>query len=389
MATKNPSKNKGKEDAPVNAGTIPFALQRLDRLLGGAAAGNVTITPLKSKTLLSIQSQGAVAEASLSAPVQGLETSWDFPFVQLSAALQNHNTAEFNFDNGQLNIKDKRYSATLQGSENAAVLRVEKPESPTCDIEVTPEIWSLLETMTAKIKISKSLASMPDITVHYLFSKKTAMAVAYDRFQMAAYFAPNTTGTTFSLTLPLAKAESVFKNSVGVTAMQATDALLYVKATGISFSTSLPSVEDTTGVPVEAVIGRVKSLRETNFKNTVLLPKAGILQFLSNSKAIANANALLKITVSSEGTANLELSSEGNKVNTTLKCKSTKNFKLKLDISYVNTIVSKASDSVQLETDGNTLIFREDNLLYASVLSVDDEDTSSSKKSKANDDSED
>lgn len=375
--------NKVKDEAPLPVGTIPFSMQRLEKLLGGASSSVVTISPLKGKTLMTVQSQGSTAESVLSAPLPGLTAAWDFQYAALSAAILNRDNAEFTCTDGQLVIKDKRYNATLQGVESPNTVRVEKPSQPTCDIEVNPEVWSLLEAMTSKVKISKSLAALPDITVHYLFTKKTALAVSFDRFQMAAYFLPNSSGLTFSLTLPLSRAESVFKGN-GVTSLLASKELLYVKAGSVSSSSSLPSVEDTTGVPVEAVLGRVKILRDAKFPKSVTLPKEDIQKFLNNSKAISNSNALLKIEVS-ESKSKLDLSADGNHVTATLPSKSKKNFSFKLDIAYVNTIVSKSAEEIQFEIDDSTLVYRNDSLIYASVLSVDEESEQPASKKKSKD----
>ena len=377
------SKSKMKEDAPVSTSNLPFALQRLEKLLGGASNAVVTISALESKSLVSIQSQGGVAEVQLP-PLHGLTESWDFPFPTLSNAVHNRPNAEISFKSGELHIKDRRYNATLQGSETKALLRVEKPTDPPCSVKMTSEIWAALAEMTTKVKVSKSLAAMPDITIHYAFSKKRAVAVAFDRFQMAAFALPNTFGVEFALTLPLSRAESLFKNGVGTSSLLASDALVYAKAGNISFSTSLPSVEDTTGVPVGAVLEQIKKLREAKFSKQVFLPKVEIQRFLDNSKAISNANALLQVEVG-EGSSKLTLSSEGNKVSATIPSKAKRSFSFKLDIGYVNTIVSKSADDVQMEIDDGTLVFRTEQLIYASVLSVDDEaenEETSKKKSK-------
>ena len=186
MAT---TKQKGKEDAPVVVGALPSALNRLEKLLG-AGASTVTIAPIKDKTLLSVQSQGAVSEALLPKLLPGLASAWDFPFPTLAAALLKRDSAQFTFSDGQLNIKDKNYTSALQGVEAASVMRVEKPSEPKCSIEMKPELWSMLEEMTGKIKIGKSLAALPDITVHFHFTKKLAMAVAFDRSRWLRMLCP-------------------------------------------------------------------------------------------------------------------------------------------------------------------------------------------------------
>lgn len=393
MATKSKEKSATSKsrvkDEPTPAGNLPFALQRLDKLLGGASNSIVTLTDIEGKTLVSVQSSNGVAEVPLDAPIAGLDASWDFPFQTLSAALQGKTNAKLACTAGQLSIKDKSYLANLQGSESKAMLRVEKPSEPTASITVSSDIWAMLSEMTGKVKVSKSLAAMPDITVHYLFTEKTALAVAFDRFQLAAYFVPNNFGVTFSLTLPLPKAEALFKNNSGVTKLLASDALLYVKAGSLSFSTSLPSVEDTTGVSVDAVLPRVKAVRQTNPAKAVVIPKSSIQQFLENARAVSGANALLTVEVA-DSSSKLTLAADGNKVSSIVPSKSKKPFQFKLDIGYVNTIVAKAAENVQLEIDDSVLLFRTDTLVYASMLSVDDnaDDEAPAKKKKAPDDEE-
>jgi hypothetical protein len=66
--------------------------------------------------------------------------------------------------------------------------------------------------------------------------------------------------------------------------------------------------------------------------------------------------------------------------------KSKKKFRFKLDIGYVQTIVAKAGDSIQLEIDDSALVFRTEELIYASVLSVDDDDEAKASKRKSKDD---
>lgn len=373
------TKQKGKEDAPVVVGALPSMLQRLEKLLGGGAGnGMVTMSPLKDKTLISFQAQGSVAEATVKA-FTGLDAAWDFPYVALSAAVLKRDSAQFTFNGGQLDIKDKRYSSSLQGVESPKLNRVEKPSADYTVIEMDAILWSLLEEMTSKIKIGKSLAAMPDITIHYLFTKKMAMAVAFDRFQMAAYTVANQSGQEFELTFPMGRAESLFKNNIGVTVLASSGSSVFVKAGNTSFSCSLPSTEDTTGVPTEAVVGRIKSLRQAKFPNNVVLPTEELKKFLDNARAISKANALLKFEIG-ETSTKLTLSADGNRVSAVISSKAKKPFSFKLDISYVNTIVAKAGDSVQLEVDDSALVFRTDELIYASVLSVDDEDDKPAKK---------
>lgn len=383
------SKSKTKEDAPIVMGTIPTAILRLEKMLGGAAGSNmISFAPLKEKVLLSLQGNGSIAEAVLSKPIPGLDSSWDFPLASLSAALQKRDSAQIKFSGGQMDITDKRYSTSLQGTETAKPLRVEKPAEGSTVIEVTPELWTTLEEMTGKVRISKSLAAMPDITIHFLFTKKLGLAVAFDRFQMAAFAVPNTFKQEFALTLPLAKAESLFKNNIGITVLAASESSLYTKAGTLSYSSSLPSVEDTTGVPTEAVVERVKALRSAKFPRNVVLPLEELKRFLANAKAISNANALLKFEIG-ETSTKLTLSAEGNKVSATVPSKAKKAFSFKLDIGYVNTIVAKSGEDVHLEVDDSALVFRTDELIYASVLSVDEESEQTSKKRSKNNDSED
>jgi hypothetical protein len=343
----------------------------------------VTLSPFKEKTLVTIQAQGAVAEAVIPKSLEGHEAAWDFQFAALAAAVTKRDAAKFSFNGGQLDIKENNYKVALQGVEANKVLRVEKPAEPTCSIEVDSELWVTLESMTSKVKIGKSLAALPDITVHYLFTKKLAMAVAFDRFQMAAYALPNTFGKTFELTLPLAKAESLFKTP-GVNLLAANEALVYIKAGTIAHSSSLPSVEDTTGVPTDSVVVRVKALRSAEFPKQVKLPTEELKKFLVNARAVSAANALLLVEVG-DGSSRLTLSSDGNKVSAVVPSKSKKKFRFKLDIGYVQTIVSKAGDSIQLEIDDSALVFRTEELIYASVLSVDDDDDAKASKRKSKD----
>ena len=390
MATKQPAyKNgsSGKEDKPVSTNSLPATLKRLERMAPGATAGQVTISGVKQKTLITIQIPGSVAEAFIPQSIEGADSALSFAFTTLSSVLINRDNATFNIKGSELHIKDKAYESKLQGVEATAVQRVEKPTEPTCEIDVTGDLWNTLKDLTSKVKVSRSLSTMPDITVHYLFTKKTALAVAFDRFQMAACMLPNESGTTFSLTLPLTVADNLFKIAAGVSSLIANESLLYVKAGGATFSTALPSVEDTTGVPTEAVIGQVKQLREAKFPKSVTLPKADVQKFIENSRAIGTTNALVKVMVG-DGKTKITLSSEGNSVQGTLPSKSKKQFDFKLDIGYMNTIVEKSGDSLQLEVNDSTLVFRTDTLIYASMLSVDDEETSSSKKKKSKDDEE-
>ncbi len=390
MATKSTKESASKKsnavkDAPIAAGTLPFALGRLERLIGGSAASIITVSPgAQGKTLVSAQAQGAVAEVQIP-ELSGLDKPWSFGFDALQPALLNHNNAKITFSDGEMRIQDKSYNAVLQGQEAATVVRVEKPEEITCDISVTNDLWNALEQMTQKVKIAKSLAAAPDITVHFAFGKKTALVAAFDGHQMASYSIPNEFGTQFSLTLPLPKAEALFKSGSGATHVKANADLMYVKAGNVVYSSALPSTEDL--IPIDVVIGKLKELKDTKFGKKVEIKKTDLQKFLENSRAVSNANALLKFTVT-EGQALLKISAEGNSVSAKVAAKAKKAFQFQLDIAYVNTIVGKSDDVITLEMEQNMLAFRTEQLLYVSVLSQDDSSDAPKKKKRSDEDEE-
>lgn len=386
MATK-----KAKEpDQPESATSLNFILKRMERLAGCAGFQTLSFSPMKTKTLLSASLMGSTVETTLPVKMVGLETSWNFEYGNVLTAVVGRKAEDVSMNDGTLKIKASRYAAEIVGSETNNVPRVEVFDDATVSFEVNSEFRSLMKDGLTAVRLQKSMAALPDITLHMSFRKKTVHLVSFDRSQMVSFMAENKTGQVFELTLPLPKAETLFKDGMGDFTFHAKDGVLSVVDGGFKMSTSLPPAEEAAGVPIERVLERAKAVRAQSLPRTVSFTRTDLTAFLDNARVLTKSSALLKFQVAGQKTR-ATISADGNSISATIASASKESFEFLLDVSYLQAILAKSKADITVEMDDDIFIFKTDRLIYTAVLSTTAEQTGSKAagKSKASVEEED
>lgn len=377
MATANtkkaPAKKNAplKDDAPESANTLPALLIRMNQMSGSLGASFV-LTPMKGdKTLITATAPGTSSEARLPMAIPGLTEARGFPVQSFLDAVLKRPKLQYKVDDFTLKIKGVRYEAAVIGTEVTGIARPETIENPSVDLKFTADLIAAMKEGLEKVRISKTLDAMPDVTVHFSFRKKGLLIAAFDRSQMAFYKAANETGFVFELTLPLPRAEALLKNMQPESELKANDSLVWVKGLGITFSSALPSEDASHGIPIERVLERAKVLDGTSLARKVTFKKEDLVAFIANTGSIRKSSALLTFAVGADGVTELELSADGNVVKSKIQSKGKKAFRFLLDINYVNALIAKSEEFIELELDDAMLIYKSDDLIYASMLSAE------------------
>lgn len=384
-AAKPAKSNKMKEDAPEPASSLNFLLRRMEALAGTGGFKVVTFSPTKTKTLVSVQAQGITVETTLPGRVDGLEGSWEFQYPTVLQAVAGRTSESLRVSAGTLYIAANkgRYEVSLIGAESSGIGRAERITEPTCEIEVNSAMRILLKEGLAAVHLTKSMSALPDITLHMLFTKKVATLIAFDRSQMSVFSAPNTTGQQFAITLPLPRAESLFKDGLGDATVSIKEGLLTVTSGSFRMSSSLPPAEEAAGVPIERVVERAKMLKDHSLPKKVFLAASDLKAFLENARSLSKTSALLRFEVDgSAGHTRVTITADGNSISAVLDSKAKGKFDFYLDIAYVLAIISKAKEALSLEMDDDSFLFKSEGLTYAAVLSTPPAKKATGKKAK-------
>jgi len=342
----------------------------LERLLGSSPQ-YVSLTPLKGKTLVSMHNMGVTAERLLPVVLAGLDSSWNFPFPLLSTALANRKTSTPKVEDGTLILRDpgSSYLAKIVGVEATQVPRVEVPKENFSELHVDSDTALLVRDGLKKVHLNKTLAALPDLTVHISLSKRSATLIAFDRSQMACAILPNNSGQSFEASLPLSRAESLFRDYLGETLIRVSPGLVYSQVDGYKLSISLPAEDDPAGVPLDRVLQKAKELKQADLSTSVVLKRKEFEDFLGNTRVLSkNAHSLsFKI---SKAASQISLDTDGNKIEATIPCKASKTFHFSMDTGYVASILDKSKGNIQLHIDESTVVLKTEELIYASVLSA-------------------
>lgn len=362
-------KSTGMKEEPDQQSPLVFAMRMLEKMLGGSPQ-DMFLTPTKTKTIVSMSNFEATVEAVLPTSIDGLDSPCKFPFKVLMLAIANRKDLEFSVADGTLFVKGgSRYKAQIVGSEASECPRVSMPKEVLSEFTVNSEASLTLKEGLRRAHIEKSLAALPDLTVHLSFKKKAAVVTTFDRSQMAAYHAENTSGEMFEVTLPLRLAESIFKDYLGETTVRVTENAVFTQVNGFKMSSLLPAAEDSNGVPIERVLEKIASLRKADLESSVLLKRSDFLDFLNNAKALSKSSALLKFEIG-KSKAKLILEADGNKIEASIPAKADSDFEFLLDIAYVHTIAEKSKDDINLQLDESMMVLKSEDFLYAAVLST-------------------
>lgn len=383
MATK--AKTSSKETAEETSGfDLGSTLKRLEKLAGAGGYPVLTISPTKSKALLSATNAGTTVEVSLPSKIEGLSSPWNFPFTTVVTAVSNRKGTTLSFVDSMLLVKNRQFSSKLIGTEASGVPRATPPEASTCEFMLNGDLRVVMVDALAAVTLQKTLSALPDITVHLSFTKKSVSVTAFDKSQMANYHAANTTGQVFELTLPLPRAEALFRGTIGDGEVKSVDGLLFAKSGDYKLSISLPPPEEASGVPIARVLERVAQLRKMQLPREVVFKKDDLLAFLDNAKALSKSSAMLKLEVNSNGKSKVTISADGNSIEATIKSQAKESFGGYLDISYVQAILSKTKEeAVAVTMDDSVFIFRSENLVYSAVLSSPPNEGKRKKSKKA------
>jgi hypothetical protein len=389
-AAKKQASNKEPVDAGESSTSLGFIIKRIERMCGAAGFQNITLSPTKTKTLLSVQTPGATVETLIPTKIQGIgDSPWNFDYGKVSQAVAGRKAETVSIVDGSLKINAQRYEAMIVGSEASSVPRVETFDDATCEFTVNGELRSLLKDGLNAVNLVKSMAALPDITVHLSFKKKSVNIVSFDRSQMVSFVAENTSGQVFEMTLPLPKAQSLFKDGIGDAVFRMKDGVVFMQDGAYKMSSSLPPAEEASGVPIYRVLERAKTLRSATLPRNVGILRADLVAFLDNARALSKTSALLKFQVLGSKTK-VTISADGNSVSATIATHSDEKFDFMLDVAYVQAIIAKSKEDISISMDDSSFIFKTGDLVYAAVLSSEPESAGkgSSKKSKKGTDEE-
>ncbi len=356
---------KDKESAKA----LGFVLRRLEKIAGCGGFQNVVISPTKSKTLISAALTGTIVETTLPEKLKGLETAWNFDFAKLAMATVGRQSEDLSVEEDSLIIKDRnRYRAQLIGSEASNIPRVERVENAECQFEATGDVQVVMREALQAVNIVKSLPALPDITVHVSFTKKRVHVVTWDKSQMVSYLAKNETDQIFEFTLPLPRAQSLFKEGLGDATISINDGSLYVHDGAYRMSASLPPPEAAAGIPLERVKERAVAVRDLKLPRKVFFHRDALAGFLENAKALSRISALVKFEILVDS-ANLTISADGSNITATIPAQSKKEFTFFLDIAYVQAIMDKTKSDIEIHLDDNAFMMTADKIVYMAMLS--------------------
>ena len=385
----NKTSNKSPKEEASESIDLATSLRRLEKLAGAGGYPHLTISATKSGgTLLSASVNGSTVAVTLKDGIDGLTEPLNFNFSSLVGLTQGRKINGLKMNASTLALDMGRFKSDIVGVEASSIPNPKAPEGPTCEFEIGGEMRSLMADALTAVTIQKPLAALPDITVHLSFKKKNVSVTAFDKSQMVNYYSANTTGQVFELTLPLPKAEALFRGQIGDAKVQVVDGYLFAAAKPYRMSMTLPPPMEAAGVPIERVMERSVQLRSMELDLNVDVSREDLAAFMENAKVFFKSTAMLHLQVGKDGKSQVTVSSEGNSAKGVIRSKSKKEFEGWIDLSYVATLMAKCKgETLGLSLDSSIFIFRDGPTVYSAVLS-EPPSTTKSKKSKKPDDEE-
>jgi DNA polymerase III sliding clamp (beta) subunit (PCNA family) len=359
-------KNK-QDDGKISA--VLLAIRRMERISGINALTFSELTAKSGvKTLLTAYNQGSITEAVINEPIPGLKGAWEFNYSQLSTLVQGRSNLEFTFNEGRLTIATKRYQVNVLGVEVANVQRANPPENPQHSFEINQDLWDLLKKSTDKVQLPKSLASLPDLDVHFSFNKDRILVASYDGYQTAYLKSKNKLGSTLELSLPLPQAVSLFKEYIGNALLKTTPEYLFLQIGNVRSLTPMVALSDE-NLAFSNVGPKLLAMDELKLEKTVSVSKESLAAFLNNAKAFLKSSSVVNCQVKDDSLT-MTLSADGNSVEAKLKAKAKGKFNFLVDASYLSSIVSKAEDTISFSLDDTIIRFKSGTFTYVATLSV-------------------
>lgn len=360
-------KSSQQDDSKVSA--ILLALRRMERLAG---IHQVVFSSLKTKTgtktLLTAYNKGTITEAVLNAPIPGLTNAWQFYYPQMATLTQGRSTLDFSFNEGKLVIKGAGYKVECLGEEVAGIQRAVPPENPEHECELTHELWEVMNKSVQKVQLQKSLANLPDMDVHFSFTKARMMVVSYDRYQTAYVTKENTTGLRLELSLPLPTAQSLLKEYLGDMLLRVTPDYLFVQVGNIRSLAPLTAIADE-DLTFKAIEPKLQALEGLEMKQSVKIAKENLAEFLVNAKAFSKSSSIVECKAA-EDALRFCLKADGNKVTSKVKAKVKGELEFLVDLNYLSSILSKSEDTLTFSVDDSLIRFKSGPLTYIAMLST-------------------
>jgi hypothetical protein len=372
---------KTKEATNNVANDFTAIIKRLEKLAGSGGYPTLVISPAKNKTVLSATNNGIVVETQINEVLEGLTGPWSFPYATLTSLIGNRSGVVASLNESTLMLTAKGFNASLAGTEASSIPRAKPPEVNAVSFKIDGELRLLMVEALQAVNLQKSLPALPDIVVNIQLDKKVSIT-AFDKSQMANFSRTNPTKQKFDFTLPLPKAEALFKGTLGDANVVISEGVMYAESGMFKMTMSLPPLDELTPVPIERVINRVAELRKMKLPRSVSMSKSGVANFLESARVLSKASAMIKMSVKSKGST-LTLTADGNSVEANIKTQSDEEFVGYIDLYYLQAILQKCSeDQLSISLDDTLFIFNSESLVYSAVLSTPAKETKETKETK-------
>lgn len=378
--------------APQDLALFEIALKTISSACGVAPTFILSPAPGKSGAngaAISVVVAGAEATLVVPYEVKGLKTPVGVDTEFFLSAVKFIRKGSLTFSQSSLLLSNGRSESRVNVTDADSIPKIvaPSPDEGTQTFKLTPPMHAFLTTKLPLVKLEKTFAQAPDITLIVKVKGGKAQLVTYEKHQFCIWSGTVEDVPDMDLALPYQRFLALIKD-LPVTSCEVTvtSDVILLKSASLRIRLSLPAVDPEETVAPEIAYPRVRELAKSTGAE-ITLPAADLQSLLEAARSLVSTGTHVKFRPCDRG-VDVRVESAKGHTGATFQAKIKKPFAL--DYRYVQqvlqkntvktTVKSKSGEDVTSSTitfavvqDG-ALIVSKANCTYIAALGVNETD---------------